>query len=297
MLVHEYHLKKDREVCPYNGKTARIKGLVGPLPKNFEVEAKREAFDKGGVAVYPLTKFDEYCKGFDEQGKLLGTKGRWNDLPSQLSLHSVKETMRYDRDLGSHRISFEVPVVGVRTPQTEKDNGITCNRSETIYISSEHGLTEYGQRILDMPKFDSDNIRQLNARFGMFRPGRPQWQSLHAHRLCHAQPNMVVVDSEGNDEDMAAKLRPSGVSCPLLEGVVIDLLRPRHVTHIGTLGSIPLVSWQPVDAKSSAMGWVVQNKPGWLVSFDLYISDHMEKGPSRCGNPPLSFTSAYSLHD
>ena len=275
MIGHEYHLKKDREVCPYNGKTVRIKGLGEPLAKNIEFEAKRKIVEQEGSTLIPVTNFDSCCHGFDSHGRMLGTKGRWDDLPSQLSLHSVKETVQYNRDLGTHCVSYEVPVVGtVLIPQVENDSAPILNRSDTIYVPSSIGLTEFGRSCLKLPTLDSDSC-QLNARFGTFRHRSSQWQSCDHHRLCHAQSNMNVVSEVSNTNPVNNEFKPVNS-----DGVTIDLLRPRLVTHIGTLGSIPSVSWQQLNAQDGSMGWVVVDKPGWITSFYIYVSE--SKDETKC---------------
>ena len=222
--------RKDRAVCQYDGKTARAKGIVYPLPKN--VEAVRTLMNSFGMNLAPVTVFDQCVQGFDDQGRVLGVKGRWDDLPSQLSSHSVKESVRYDRELGSKQVSFEVPVAGVVVAPT--------------------------------PKFEFGSPHLFTV-FCEYNNGSVDW-TMHTKKINHEQPNMKVQKAK---QSLTENLRE----------LVIDLLRPCYISHIGISRSRPLTSLRTDHGKAGRM---VDDMPGWITPFDLFSIPSTDTSGRRC---------------
>ena len=180
---------------------------------------------------------------------------------------------RYEQELCARENFLSFPFSDKLSWQIEEnvESGF-LKHTERIYIATSTGLVEFGRRLLSPPIFDC-GARQLNVRMGA--PGSAQWSSLQKHQLCHARPNANLVS-----EASAGPQVPSQGNAAA-QGLLIDLLRPRLVTHIGTLGSIPSVRCGSLQGQA---GCFVVDRPGWVTAFDLFATASADRSPAsfRC---------------
>jgi hypothetical protein len=261
--MDSYEARKDRELCKYAGKTARLKGQLMPVwrhskdwhvyAKDAYVHAERPLVVTDGATLFPITAVDQHLRGvMTHSGHVTSRDEAWDALPESLEENAISQNTNYEHYYRQQITTFDVPIIGhVLLPKEDEEvkcsvsrrnfmrwNGKSYDRSK-LYTLRPDGrslaLKEYGPLSIATPKFADRNISRLNIDV---RDCTKSFAAGAGFRLHHGRNNLSL--SSTPPPHAGAR------------GILIDLHRPMCIMHIGTMGEAPQVSVFPKEPAAAA---------------------------------------------